>query len=99
MFAPCFPRKPYRKALKEVKAIADALGERRDRDVSIRDLRHVQSSLGAAERTGIEGLVGQLQVEQSDANERLAQYVDQRRLVDLRDSIHELTEAAQDAAR
>ena len=99
VFAPCFPRKPYRKALKEVKAIADALGERRDRDVSIRDLRHVESSLGAAERTGIEGLVGQLQVEQSDANERLAQYVDQRRLVDLRDSIHELTEAAQDAAR
>ena len=99
VFAPCFPRKRFRKALKEVKAIADALGERRDRDVSIRDLRHVESSLGDAERTGIEGLIGQLQSEQSAANERLTQYVDRRRLVDLRDSIHELTETAQDAAR
>ena len=57
VFAPCFPRKRFRKALKEVKEIADALGERRDRDVSIRDLRHVASSMGAAERTGVEGLI------------------------------------------
>jgi CHAD domain-containing protein len=99
VFAPCFPRKRFRKALKEVKEIADALGERRDRDVSIRDLRHVASSMGAAERTGVEGLIGQIQSEQSLANERLAQYVDQRRLVDLRDSIHELTEDAEGAAR
>jgi CHAD domain-containing protein len=94
VFAPCFPRKRFRKALKEVKAIADALGERRDRDVSIRNLRHVESSLGEAERTGLVGLIGQLQAEQAGANERLTQYVDRRRLVDLRDSIHELTEAA-----
>jgi CHAD domain-containing protein len=99
VFAPCFPRKRYRKALKEVKAIADALGERRDCDVSIRDLRHIGSSLGAAERTGIEGLIGQLQTEQSTANERLAQYVDRRRLADLRDSIEKLAEAAEDAVR
>jgi CHAD domain-containing protein len=99
VFAPCFPRKRFRKALKEVKAIADALGERRDRDVSIRDLRHVGGSLSAAERTGIEGLVGQLQGEQSLANDHLAQFVDQRRLSDLRDSIYELTEEAEAAAR
>ena len=35
VFEPCFPRKRFRKALKEVKALADALGERRDRDVEI----------------------------------------------------------------
>lgn len=99
VFAPCFPRKRYRKALKEVKEIADALGDRRDRDVSIRDLRHVASSMGAAERTGIEGLIGGIQSEQSLANERLARYVDRRRLIDLRDSIFELTEAAEGAAR
>ena len=99
VFAPCFPPKRYRKALKEVKAIADALGERRDRDVSIRDLQHVASSMGTAERTGIESLIGQIQSEQTVANERLAQYVDRRRLIDLRDSIHELSEEAEDAAR
>ena len=35
VFEPCFPRKRYREALKRVKALADALGERRDRDVAI----------------------------------------------------------------
>jgi CHAD domain-containing protein len=35
VFAPCFPTKRHRKALKRVKALADALGERRDRDVAI----------------------------------------------------------------
>ena len=36
VFEPCFPRKRFRKALKDVKALADALGERRDRDVGDR---------------------------------------------------------------
>ena len=35
IFEPCFPRKRHRKALKKVKALADALGERRDVDVEI----------------------------------------------------------------
>ena len=35
IFEPCFPRKRHRKALKKVKALADALGERRDADVEI----------------------------------------------------------------
>ena len=35
VFAPAFPAKRHRKALKRVKALADALGERRDRDVAI----------------------------------------------------------------
>ena len=35
IFEPCFPAKRWRRALKRVKALADALGERRDRDVAI----------------------------------------------------------------
>src|SRR3954447_24254590 len=35
IFAPAFPRKQHRALLDEVKALADALGERRDRDVAI----------------------------------------------------------------
>src|ERR1044072_3978505 len=38
VFQPCFPKKRFRAALKEVKALADALGEPRDRDVHIADL-------------------------------------------------------------
>ena len=35
IFEPCFPPKELGAALAQVKAIADALGERRDRDVAI----------------------------------------------------------------
>src|SRR3954449_7420897 len=35
IFAPCFDPAAFRPALKEVKALADALGERRDPDVHI----------------------------------------------------------------
>src|SRR4051812_43032982 len=38
VFETCFPKKRFRSTLKEVKALADALGERRDRDVHIADL-------------------------------------------------------------
>ena len=38
VFAPCFPKAEHKRVLKEVKAIADALGERRDRDVAIASL-------------------------------------------------------------
>ena len=38
IFAPCFPKRAHRAALKEVKALADALGERRDPDVQIEHL-------------------------------------------------------------
>ena len=35
IFAVCFPRREHRRLLKEVKSLADALGERRDRDVAM----------------------------------------------------------------
>jgi CHAD domain-containing protein len=50
IFAPCFPRKRLRTALKEVKAIADALGERRDRDVAIADLESFMAQVGPDDR-------------------------------------------------
>src|SRR4051812_48909786 len=35
IFEPCFPRRPYRAVLADVKRLADALGARRDPDVHI----------------------------------------------------------------
>src|SRR3954466_4190539 len=35
IFEPCFPSREHQDAFNEVKAIADALGERRDADVTI----------------------------------------------------------------
>ena len=94
LFEPCFPRKRFRTALKEVKAIADALGERRDRDVSILALKKLSQGLDVFDRRGVEMLVEQLRGEQSLANDSLAPVVDRRRLLDLRDRIGELVAAA-----
>jgi len=94
VFEPCFPRKRFRTALKEVKAIADALGERRDRDVSVVALKKFSQGLEVPDQRGVEMLVDQLREEQSLANDRLAPFVDRRRLLDLRDRIGELVAAA-----
>ena len=50
VFEPCFPRKRFRSALKEVKALADALGERRDRDVEIEFLEGFADEVDPADR-------------------------------------------------
>jgi CHAD domain-containing protein len=71
IFAPCFPRKEHRGLLKEVKALADALGERRDRDVAIAAMQRTASALTATERPGINHLREELQGEQELANEAL----------------------------
>jgi CHAD domain-containing protein len=94
IFEPCFPRKRYRAALGEVKAIADALGERRDRDVSIIALEAFGGALTAPDRRGVAAMIDQLRGEQSLANERLAPFVNRRRLTDLRDRIEELVAVA-----
>jgi CHAD domain-containing protein len=94
VFEPCFPRKRFRAALKEVKAIADALGERRDRDVSIVALTGFGEALTASDRRGVAMMIDRFREEQSLANDRLAPFVDRRRLGDLRDRIEELVAAA-----
>jgi CHAD domain-containing protein len=94
VFEPCFPRKRFRAALKEVKAIADALGERRDRDVSIAALVNFGEKLTAADRHGVLVIIDRLRDEQTLANDRLAPFVARPRLVDLRDEIGVLATAA-----
>lgn len=72
IFAPCFPKKRHRKALREVKELADRLGARRDPDVMIARLRAVEARLTQEDRPGIESLVEELRAEQHEANRRLA---------------------------
>ncbi len=87
VFAPCFPKREYKTALKEVKALADALGERRDRDVHIADLTEFEASIGPADRPGIRNLVRRLRDEQAEANLELAPYVTAERIAGLRDHL------------
>jgi CHAD domain-containing protein len=84
IFAACFPKKPHRRLLKEVKALADALGERRDRDVAIAALDAAGRALTATERPGLKTLADELRAEQSAANEALARKLDEVDAADLR---------------
>ena len=94
VFRPCFPRDEFRATLREVKAIADALGERRDRDVTIAALEDFGEALAAPDRPGIESLVAKLRTEQEDANQDLAGFVDPARLAALSEGVSGLVAAA-----
>jgi len=94
VFEPCFPRKRHRKALKRVKALADALGERRDRDVTIGALEGMAGELREGDRDALAALVEARREEQRKANEELAPFVAPKRLRKLRRRLDELVEAA-----
>ena len=79
IFAPCFPRKRHRAALREVKELADALGARRDPDVMIERLRSLESELTQEDRPGIESLCQALRSGQGDANDRLSTTLEETR--------------------
>jgi len=96
MFKPCFPRKRYRAALKPLKALADALGDRRDRDVSLEFLAGFLEDAPAGDRGRLEILLARLRDEQREANEGLAPFVSEKRLGSLRDALDALAEAARE---
>jgi CHAD domain-containing protein len=98
VFEPCFPPTSYKAALRDVKALADALGERRDRDVHIASLADFSLAVGPQERLGVESLIERLGDEQRDANRALEPYVSEQRVADLVDRLDELAAAAREAA-
>ena len=63
IFEPAFPSRRHKAVLKEVKALADALGERRDPDVQLAGLEGIE---------GVQAFVQRLRAEQAAANESLA---------------------------
>src|SRR5688572_31377931 len=69
IFAACFPPKQHRAALREVKALADALGARRDPDVQIEFLGNLDLDEDA--RLQADAFVVQLRAEQAAGNEAL----------------------------
>jgi CHAD domain-containing protein len=95
IFEPCFPPKELGAALAQVKAIADALGERRDRDVTIAALEKFGAGMPAPDRPGVETLIERLRTEQAEANEALVQFVDPRQLAALSKLLSELVAAAE----
>jgi CHAD domain-containing protein len=95
VFEACFPSKPFRKALKEVKALADALGARRDRDVEIEFLeRFIEEGVDADDLEPVARLVVQRRVEQSQANDDLVPFVAKEGLAELRERLEALVGTA-----
>ena len=98
VFAPCFPAKSLKPTLKQVKALADALGERRDRDVTIAALSEFSESIGRSDRPGVQNLIERIRDEQARANEELAPFVTEKRVVALTRRLEELVADARSLA-
>jgi len=107
IFAAAFPRKRHRKALKKVKALADALGARRDLDVEIELLESLtadgcnalfghgtNNALHPGEEAALAALIDELRTAQRRANDDLAPFVAAKRLKKLRRKLKKLAEAA-----
>jgi CHAD domain-containing protein len=93
-FEPCFPARLWRSTLKDVKRLADALGERRDRDVAIASLERVSDAVPAPDVIGIRTLVAELRREQAAANEDLARHLTDERTSALGERLRELVDSA-----
>jgi CHAD domain-containing protein len=98
VFEPCFSRRAHRRTLREVKQLADLLGERRDSDVAIAALEGFRQKMGAPDRPGVESLIAELRLEQTRANEKLAPLVSAKHLAAIRESIEELVATARSAS-
>ena len=94
VFQVCFPRKPYRRALKDVKALAGALGERRDPDVHVEELDRIAAALPREDARGIGSLKAALRARQQGANEALAAKLREIEETGLRERLLALAAAA-----
>src|SRR5215210_3171001 len=68
VYAPCFERDALRPVLQDVKALADALGARRDPDVELLALEGFAASVDPDERPGIELFIERTRTEQQEGN-------------------------------
>jgi hypothetical protein len=95
IYAVCFPKAEYRSVLRDVKRVADALGERRDPDVHIDAMQAFAAAQPAAGRPGIERLTEDLRERQERGNAVLAAELDRMRERDLHGRLMALADAAE----
>ncbi|HZO37398.1 MAG TPA: CHAD domain-containing protein [Solirubrobacteraceae bacterium] len=94
IFEPCFPPKRFKPVLRDVKRLADALGERRDPDVRIEQLTALAKDLGVRDHDGVRTLIDTLRIEQAVGNARLAAALDDARDSNLAGRLLALSEQA-----
>jgi CHAD domain-containing protein len=94
IFAPCFPAGEHKAALRDVKRLADALGERRDPDVQLAALERFEQATAKADAPGIEAFARRLREEQAAANVALAAALAEAEADDLEGRLERLVTAA-----
>ena len=92
VFAPCFPRGPYRGVLRDVKMVADALGERRDPDVHLAAMQKLAEALPPELRPGVELLADRQRARQATGNEILAAALEDLERTELHARLHALAD-------
>jgi len=97
VFAPAFDTEEHKAVLKDVKALADALGARRDPDVQLAALRALADALPDADQPGLEAFAERLRAEQDDGNATLAAALEQVAAHDLEGRLARLAEVADGA--
>jgi CHAD domain-containing protein len=90
----CFPRKAVRDVLDDVKALADALGERRDPDVHLAQLEEFAAAVKEADRPGVEVFAERVRAEQAAGNDALAAALAEIEETDLRGRLAALAASA-----
>jgi CHAD domain-containing protein len=95
IFAPCFPPAEFKGVLRDVKRLADALGERRDPDVHIAALQSFSRALTAANKPGVARLIEEQRARQTGGNEALAAELERVRERGLHERLLALADAAE----
>jgi CHAD domain-containing protein len=96
IFAPCFPHADFKTVLRDVKSLADALGERRDPDVHIEDMEELEKHFQAVHRPGLEALVARLRQRQAAGNDALATELEHMAVGRLHERLHSLADGAEE---
>ncbi len=91
----CFPRDDFKRALRDVKALADALGARRDPDVALEAIEEIAAKLPAAVRPGVDAFEAELRADQAEGNAELARALEEITDTQLQARLLELAAAAQ----
>jgi CHAD domain-containing protein len=94
LYAPCFPKDELKPVLREVKALAAALGARRDPDVELLALQEFLSTAAPDERVGVERFVARTRAQQEQGNAILAAELRRMDEIDLHGRLTALAEHA-----
>jgi CHAD domain-containing protein len=98
LYAPCFPGRLLRPALRDVRRLADALGARRDPDVQLASVARFARAVGEAEQPGLQVVSDSIAARQAAGNEQLAAALAQVATSDLRGRLLALADSAEERA-